>query len=113
MHNIEVKTENENRVPCKQDWVAHTQSTERGDALNLGGYRGHPLTCLHVWAAQLRGMAGQVKKSCINGALIFGRTEVTIVVKTISIKATKLQKEGNEAEKRFNNRLKGIFSPVQ
>lgn len=54
-----------------------------------------------------------MKKSCINGALIFGRTEVTIVLKTISIKATKLQKEGNEAEKRFNNRLKGIFSPVQ
>lgn len=45
-----------------------------------------------------------------NGAFIFGRKKVTIVLKTISIKATQLQK-GNEAEGRPNNRLKGVFSP--
>lgn len=33
------------------------------------------------------------------------------MVKTISIKAMKLQKEVNEAEKSFSNRLKGFFPP--
>lgn len=32
-------------------------------------------------------------ETMVNGALIFGRTEVTIMLKTISIKAMKLQKE--------------------
>lgn len=60
---------------------------------------GHWLTCLCV-SCTIKKNGGPRKKSCIKGAFVFGRKEPTIVVKTIIIKATKLQK-GNEAEKKL------------
>ena len=68
---------------------------------NLCRYMGHLLMCLHMWAAQLRRMAGCRIKSHISGTFIFGRKEVTMVDKTISIKAMKLQKERQWGRKKI------------
>lgn len=72
--------------------------------LNPGGSEGTTHVCACVSHTVVSGEPG-AGETMVNGALIFGRTEATIMLKTINYKAMKL-KGGNEAEKRFNNRLK-------
>ena len=58
-----------------------------------GWARGHLLTCEHAWTARAARSGEPGAETTVHGALIFGRTEVMIMVKTISIKAMKLQKK--------------------
>ena len=72
------------------------QSTFRArkrSVLSPGRVQGPPAhVCAHVsYTVARNGEPGA--ETMANGAFIFGRTEVTIMVKTISIKAMKLQKK--------------------